>query len=337
MKKKKIRFVYMVALGILISFLLELVERDSKEDHFFAGMITSVLITIFVWEGNNQINLLLDKKLPWIKEPGKRAMVHLPLSIVFSTAAIYFPMLLFNHFICGHPDEEKHSFMFTSLIIGVLVSSVIISAEFSIQFFGYWRKSLVEVEKYKAESLQAQLKNLKDQVNPHFLFNNLSVLSSLVYLNQDKAVDFINQLSKVYRYVLDNKDNELVTLETELAFIRSYAYLFQIRFDKNIEFHFDISESSAKLLIPPMALQILVENTIKHNEISSEKPLKVCIVAFEDELVVKNNFHLRSNPEPGSNTGLKNIRDRYKHFTDKEVQVSQTETVFEVKIPLLKS
>ncbi|MCD6068511.1 MAG: hypothetical protein K0S33_3337 [Bacteroidetes bacterium] len=326
----------MIALGTLISFLLDLIERN-KESHFFAGMITSIVITIFVWEGNNQIDHFLEKKLPWIKAPGKRAMVHLPFSMVFSTAAIYFPMLVFNRFICEHSGEKQNSFMISSLVIGVLVSFVIISVEFSLQFFGYWRKSLVEVEKYKAESLQAQLQNLKDQVNPHFLFNNLSVLSSLVYINQDKAVDFINQLSKVYRYVLDNKDNELVPLDTELAFIRSYTYLFKIRFDENIEFKFDISESCGQLLIPPMALQILVENVIKHNEISSEKPLKVWITAFEDELEVKNKFQPRSNPEPLSNTGLKNICERYKHFTDRKVVVSKTETMFDVKIPLLAS
>jgi multisubunit Na+/H+ antiporter MnhC subunit len=327
----------MAIVGVAISFLLQFLIPN-KEGHLFMGILTSVLITMLVWEGNLWIDYWLERKLPWSHTPGKRVMAQLPISMMFSSFAIYASMLLFDMYVCPLPQHSKGSaFFITSIVVGMLVTLIILSMEVSVLFFGNWKKSLVEVEKYKAESLQAQLKNLKDQVNPHFLFNNLSVLSSLVYINQDKAVDFINQLSKVYRYVLDNKDNELVTLETEITFIRSYAYLFQIRFDKNIEFHFDISESCYKLLIPPMALQILVENAIKHNEISSERPLKVCIVAFEDELMVKNNFQLRSNPEPGSNTGLKNICDRYKHFTDRSIQVLQTEAAFEVKIPLLKS
>jgi hypothetical protein len=327
----------MAIAGVAISFLLQFLIPN-KEGHLMMSIITSVLITMLVWEGNLWIDYWLERQFSWSQKPGKRIMAQLPISMLFSSLAIYASMRFFDNYVCTIPNSHKtNSFFVTSIVVGMLVTLIILSMEVSVLFFGNWKKSLVEVEKYKAESLQAQLKNLKDQVNPHFLFNNLSVLSSLVYINQDKAVDFINQLSKVYRYVLDNKDNELVTLETEIAFIRSYAYLFQIRFDKNIEFHFDISENCYRLLIPPMALQILVENAIKHNEISSEKPLKVCVVAFEDELVVKNNFQLRSNPEPGSNTGLKNICDRYKHFTDRTIQVTQTAEAFEVKIPLLKS
>jgi two-component system, LytTR family, sensor kinase len=165
----------------------------------------------------------------------------------------------------------------------------------------------------------------------------MSVLSSLVYKDQDKAVDFINQLSKVYRYLLDNKDRELVTLEDELTFIRSYTYLLQIRFDTNIKFDIQVENNALQKLVPPMAIQILVENAIKHNEISEELPLSVIIKNNGDVLEVINNLQLRTNTEPSSKMGLKNIKDRYHYFTDKPVEVLESEQMFVVKIPLIQS
>jgi len=165
----------------------------------------------------------------------------------------------------------------------------------------------------------------------------MSVLSSLVYKDQDKAVDFINQLSKVYRYLLDNKDRELVTLEDELAFIRSYTYLLQIRFDTNIKFAIEVENNALQKLLPPMAIQILVENAIKHNEISEELPLSIVIKNTGDVLEVSNNLQLRINSEPSSKTGLQNIKDRYSYFTDKPVEIIESTHSFVVKIPLLHS
>jgi len=196
---------------------------------------------------------------------------------------------------------------------------------------------MFEAEKYKTESVKAQLQNFKNQINPHFLFNNLSVLSSLVYKDQDKAVSFINQLSKVYRYLLDNRNNELIILDEELTFVNSYNYLLQIRFDTNIVLKIDIHEKYLNTLIAPMVLQMLIENAIKHNEISSEKPLIIAVSVFENHLVVANNLQLRSNNEVSTKTGLQNIKDRYKYFTDKDIEVIQNQNLFTVKIPLIKS
>ncbi len=332
----------MILVGIAISFLLEsLVQHQprTKPDHgFFYGIMASVVITIIVWEGNLLIDAWMNRKFPWMQKPMRRLMVHLPVSIVYSAVTIFLSMIAFNLFICELPFQSKHQFMRSSVIVGVLVSIILLSIEVGAQFFGHWKRSLVEVEKYKAESLQAQLQNLKDQVNPHFLFNNMSVLSSLVYKDQDKAVDFINQLSKVYRYVLDNRGSELVTLESELTFIRSYTYLLQIRFDTSIIFDVRIPDSHLRYVLPPMSLQLLIENAIKHNEVSSDQPLTVKVRVKDDYLVVRNNLQLRTGTgEPGSKTGLQNIKARYTYFTDKPIEVIQDNAYFIVKIPLLVS
>ncbi len=332
------RFIYMVLVGIAISFLLHaLLPVSVKNYNRTFDFLISIFITILIWEGNLRIDHLLNQKFPWDQKPGKRLLVHLPISLVYSVMGIVIPMSLHAKYVCVLPEDKKGELMSVSVVIGVLVTFVLLAMEISTQFFRKWKGSLVEVEKYKAESAQAQLQSLKDQINPHFLFNNLSVLSSLVYKDQDKAVDFINQLSKVYRYLLDNRTSELVTLETEFQFINSYTYLNQIRYDKNIVFDIQIPADRMNALIPPMSLQLLVENAIKHNEVSSAQPLTISIMVIGEMLVIQNNLQPRSNKEPGSNTGLQNIQTRYKFFTDIPVEIVQSDKTFTVRIPLLKS
>lgn len=338
MVKKRNRFIYMFIAGIFISMLLHAIVPFPEHDHSrIYDFLISIFITIIVWEGNLQIDIRMNEKYPWVAAPLKRLLLHLLVSLVFSVLGIYLPMFFYNKYICNVPAVNKGALMTMSVVVGVLITIIILTIEISTQFFNNWKNSLLEVEKYKTESAQAQLENLKSQINPHFLFNNMSVLSSLVYKDQDKAVDFINQLSKVYRYLLDNKGNELVSLQTELAFIKSYTYLLQIRFDTNIEFDFQIPSHAQQLLIPPMALQMLIENAIKHNEVSSEQPLKVSIIADTQFVTVSNNLQLRSNTEPGSKTGLRNIRERYKFYTTAQVEVIENGNEYSVKLPLLNT
>jgi two-component system LytT family sensor kinase len=328
----------MVVAGIIISLLLDSIKIAGANVHNrFFDFLISIVITILVWEGNLRIDHFLNIKFPWEKKPGKRILVHLPVSVIYSTTVMYLSMLAYNKYACVLPTETKDKFMATAIVIGILVTIIILSIEVGAQFFGNWKRSLVEIEKYKTENLQAQLQNLKNQLNPHFLFNNLSVLSSLVYIDQDKAVDFINQLSKVYRYLLDNKDTELVSLETELNFIKAYTYLIKIRFDKNIIFNITIPKDKTVLLLPPLSLQMLIENAIKHNEISEELPLSIDIEIKDDKLQVCNNLQVRITNEVSSKTGLQNIKDRYQFFTNEEVEVFQTTKHFYVKLPLLKA
>ena len=339
MRKNRKRFLYMILVGIGVSILLHVLLPFPSNNHHnrLFDYITSVVITIFVWEGNLRLDHLLNEKYPWIKNPGKRLFSQFLIAMMYSAMTIFLLMMVFNKYICEIPVANKMALVLTSTIIGVMVSFIILSVEISMQFFSQWKSSIVEIEKHKKETIQAQLENLKSQVNPHFLFNNLSVLSSLVYKDQDKAVEFINQLSKVYRYVLDSKERELVAVETEMEFIRSYCYLLIIRFDDSLKFQFDIPEETNEKLIPPMALQLLIENTIKHNETSTEQPLLVSVKVEGDSLVVRNNLQLRKKYETSSETGLNNIIKRYRHYTDRPVEIKNDGSYFEVKIPLLNS
>ena len=337
MKSRKIRFIYMIVTGVFIKLLLSTLNFGlDKEYNYLHDTFASILITIAVWEGNLRIDHLMNKWLPWINSPVKRLLIHLPVSLVFSSFVIYMGMLGFNHFVCELPSEAKRAFMAVSLVIGVLISIILMATEISTQFFRQWKSSLVEVERYKNESLQAQLQSLKNQLNPHFLFNNMSVLSSLVCKDQEKAVDIIEQLSKVYRYLLENNNTELVTLDTELKFISSYNYLLQIRFEPNITFDISVPDDARKLLLPPMSLQLLIENCIKHNEVSKEFPLHVEVYVEKEMLVVSNNLQLRTTRERSTGTGLKNIEARYKYFTDTPIKIIKEDKKYTVKIALLQ-
>lgn len=325
----------MLGIGLMISSLFK--PLFFRDDSFFdAIFIVIAVASVVIFEGNLRIDNWLNQKYSWATMPKKRTISQFLTSLIYTVFLLY--ILMFTiHILKSGKYELFNPKMRQVLIPAIFITIAVIAMDISYQFFKAWKQSLIEVEKYKTESANAQLQNLKNQLNPHFLFNNLSVLTSLVYKDQDKAVDFINQLSKVYRYLLDNKDKELVSLEDELTFIRSYTYLLQIRFDTNIKFDIQVENNVLQKLVPPMAIQILVENAIKHNELSEALPLTVSIKNRGDVLEVTNNLQLRTNTEPSSKTGLKNIKDRYHYFTSEPVEIIERTSAFVVKIPLLKS
>jgi LytS/YehU family sensor histidine kinase len=187
----------------------------------------------------------------------------------------------------------------------------------------------------KEEHIKSQFEALKNQVNPHFLFNNLNVLSSLIHIDKDAASTFVRQMSKVYRYVLEFKEQESIDLKEEITFLDSYFYLLKTRFGDNLQITSKIPDEYLKRKIVPMALQMLVENAIKHNVISNIKPLEIVLGVENDHLFVRNNLQKKSSVELSSGIGLQNIKRRYDFLTTKKVLVEDDENYFTVKIPLL--
>jgi len=204
------------------------------------------------------------------------------------------------------------------------------------------RERMESMQKRARELERQQLLNeialLKTQVNPHFLFNSLSILSSLVHVNADLSEQFIDQLSRSYRYILEQKDQSLVTMRTELEFIRSYAFLLKIRFENKFDLRIRLNDSVLEQYkIAPLTLQLLVENAVKHNRMSEREPLVVEVFMEDETLVVKNRLQPRTTPEPSTGTGLNNIISRYALLTDRPVWAGETpDGHFVVKVPLLK-
>ncbi|MBC5992221.1 sensor histidine kinase [Pontibacter cellulosilyticus] len=193
----------------------------------------------------------------------------------------------------------------------------------------------LRAEQLQKENFRAQLEALKNQVNPHFLFNSLNVLNSLIHIDQDKAATFLNQLSEVYRGLLDSGDKQLVPLEKELELANAYIYLMQTRFGGNVQFRVDVPATYLHLQLPPTSLQMLLENAVKHNGSTLNKPLHIYIYVKDDKLVVENNLQPRLDEVTSTKVGLQNISSRYKYFTDQEVEVTKTEGSFTVALPLL--
>ena len=215
---------------------------------------------------------------------------------------------------------------FTFVFLGSLISN-------AIMFFKNWKEAAVQQEKLKREQLALQYETLKSQVNPHFLFNNLNSLTSLISSNPDKAIDFVKKLSEVYRYVLDQKNNELVDLELELKFLESYVFLQKIRFETNLDVQITVQTGNFKVI--PLSIQMLVENAIKHNEISDKNPLIIRIFSTEDGYLTVENKLQRKVGSEGSGSGIQNIKERYQFFTDKKVMIAESGGDFVVRIPLL--
>ncbi len=336
----------MISTGIIIAllfrfFLHQRPEMDGIEPTphpLFIEMIAITIITIIVWEGNLQLDKWLNKQYSWLHETGKRLLAQIIVCTVF-TITLLSILLTVAHFILDREDECRphapHG-IDPLFMPSIFIAFVVLLIEIGRQFFQAWKLSIIEVEKYKTESANAQLQNLKNQLNPHFLFNNLSVLSSLIYINQDKAVAFINELSKVYRYALDNKSSELVSLREELDFLYHYIYLLKIRFENNISFSFKIDEKLMNSYLPPMCLQMLVENTIQHNEASQAKPLLVSIYTIGNTLIIENPIQKRSDMNTSSGMGLKNIESRYSFFTEDKIGIKNDGNMFLVSLPLIQ-
>lgn len=299
---------------------------------FIWGVVVTTINTLLIWEGNRKIIMLLREKYSWETHDMKRLYIEAPAIFLYS-----FIVNVSVLYIAGIRKLNDPVMVF-GVYNGLILTFLIFSIYEGSYFFSKWKQSFIQAELYKKEHLQAQYEALKNQVNPHFLFNSLSVLSTLVNKDPELATRFISQLARVYRYVLDSKNKELVELETEVAFIRSYIFLMQIRFGKNFQTHISIPENVlVNKYIPPLTLQMLVENALKHNEASEKNPLRVEIYSVGDELlVIANNRKPKREVSVSTGTGLENINKQYTHISNKTINVAETENDFKVEIPLLR-
>ncbi|GAB3998549.1 hypothetical protein GCM10028807_46540 [Spirosoma daeguense] len=226
---------------------------------------------------------------------------------------------------------------FANTIPGALLFSVVIvGTQESVYYFGRLLKSEKEAEALKKENLQTQLDSLKQQVNPHFLFNSLNTLSYLIGDDPEKAEDFLNELCKVYRYLLRSNEHELTDLSTELQFIRSYFHLLKTRYGDNLQLTIAIDSSFEAYLLPSLTLQLLIENAVKHNVIDKRQPLLVAVSTHSDgHLTVKNNLQKKPQHLPSTKVGLRNIATKFQLLNQGNILIQETNDTFAVTIPLI--
>jgi LytS/YehU family sensor histidine kinase len=205
----------------------------------------------------------------------------------------------------------------------------------SIRNFHFWEVSELEKEKLEKEHLNSQLEGLKSQVNPNFLFNSLNTLIHLIPEDAQRSVNFVQQLAKIYRYFLETENEKIVPLKQEMDFVTSYTFLLKERFGDNLHIEIDDKNACKDCLVIPFSLQLLLENCIKHNIISNDKPLYINILINNDFLFVKNNLQLKNQNQESTGVGLKNIENRYRLLGKETMKVEKMETEFCVMLPLL--
>jgi len=295
----------------------------------------SFLVVITQWTGAILINHFLDRKIKWIEKPVLRSILGIVILIFYSVIAFLMVKYLMFFIKYRTMPEDAWEFAATSSLFTVLISfnmSLIFTA---IGFFKAWKRAVENAEKLKTEMMAYRYESLRNQINPHFLFNSFNVLSDLVYVDQALAVKFINQLSELFRYVLDSRDKELVPLADELAFMQSYIYLLKTRFEDKLDLNINM-ESTPDELIVPMTLQLLVENAVKHNEVSEAFPLEIQIRRNDIYLEVENSMRIKKVGDDSKKTGLKNIIQQFSYFTDRQIEVNNTNGKFMVRVPILK-
>jgi LytS/YehU family sensor histidine kinase len=293
------------------------------------------MFTTAYWLSCRSIFIFSRKKFPSYQQIGRRVLAAAGLTLI-AFVLINFLLEPVDNFICGSErdlDSSRLAYIVPSLMIIALISSIYES----IYLYQQLKTSIQEKEELKRENIQSQLEGLKSQVNPHFLFNSLNTLTYLIPEDADRAVEFVRKLSQTYRYILEIRDKKLVSLREELDFLHAYLFLLKERFGENLQINIHVDSSCLDRQMVSLSLQLLIENAIKHNIISTQKPLFIELsVNPQGHLVVKNNLQKKQQSMPSTGTGLQNIRNRYRFFSDEAVEVITTARHFIVTLPLLE-
>jgi two-component system LytT family sensor kinase len=317
----------------LIAFLVRLAKYDQFTLTFNVTLFfVSIVMISFMWEALRYINRRLDETFPFEKSISGRISVQLFLGAVIGLAVRFLIYFFGEPYL---PIKLDELFRAATWAMYIFITVAVNLGFFTDYFIRRWKDSLVLTERLEKEKSQVQFDNLKNQLNPHFLFNALTSLNGLIFENQNLASQFLQHLSKVYRYVLENKDKNFVPLQTELDFIGNYVFLLCTRFQKALVIKFDISDAASDRAIVPVTLQILIENALKHNIVDEQRPLTIEVITIGDYLVVSNNLQLRAKVGSSNKQGLENLSSLYGFLVKKPVIIDQTDNRFAVKIPLL--
>lgn len=279
----------------------------------------------------------LEKKYPWKQEPKKRLIFGAIGSVFLTMLGLailrYITLTVINNGSFSDFLNDPHALSF--YLFGLTITIIISLIFHAIFFYKTISEKKVEEQTIVAKTETAKFETLKSQIDPHFLFNSLNVLTSLIGENPSQAERFTTKLSQVYRYVLEQKNKDIVSLDEELRFAKIYMELLKMRFEDALTFDIPEKSSNPDYKIIPLSLQLLLENTIKHNAVSEENPLNVVIKEDNGYLVISNNFNPKTSLDKGTKVGLRNIEDRYKLITLKRVAIENTGKEFRVALPLL--
>lgn len=324
-----IRLMLVSSVGLLFFFLAIEIAGDASIRVTALEYFQVVLIFNIISEMNVLIDHLAERFLPIPEKISLRVVLHFVISLVIAVAVVfYFSFIVKDALFFSNPIVQLMMLLGLIFIFFITIFSV------TLRIIEKWIYSVRQLEELKSLKLKSDYNSLQAQLNPHFLFNNLSVLKSMITYDQDAAIHFTQNFTDVYRYVLQSKEKTTVKLKDELEFIEAYADIHIERLGEAFQLNIDVKEPVLEKEIPPLALQLLVENAVKHNAAVKEKPLVITIKSRENNLSVINTV----NPKESTfseQTGLFNLTKRYEMLTDARVKIHQGKELFEVEIPLL--
>lgn len=324
-------------LGIAISYFLIYSEEQESTAYLIKDAVLSSVLGMVIILIIAQTVKILNRFLPYHIQTGNRLFAGFTIHFILSFSSIIGCFYLYRLFFFQVTTFfETYNSIFIKLGIILLILTIIFEVVyFALYSYYSYSKFQIETVKQERKQIELQLKALKSQLSPHFLFNSLNAISSLIYKDEQKAEIFIRKLAKMYDFTLKSYHKKLITLEEEIDFVNAYIFLLQTRFQNKFTCIISIDNALLTSKIPPLTLQMLVENAVKHNQLSEVKPLEIHITSTEKEIIVENNITETPKNITSFNIGLKNINARYLLLVHKAISIIRGEK-FTVKIPLIK-
>lgn len=324
-----IRIALVSGVALLFLFLAVKIAGDATIRITLADSLKVMFFFTLISETNVLADHVAERFFPIPEKLSLRVVLHIVVSLVLAVAVIfYFSLVVKDILFFSHPIVQLMIFF------GLIFIFILILVSVTLRIIEKWIFSIRQLEELKSLKLKSDYSSLQAQLNPHFLFNNLSVLKSMITYNSQEAIRFTQNFTDVYRYVLQSRDRTTVKVSEEMEFIEAYTAIHKERMGEAFELRASVREEDLRREIPPLALQLLVENAIKHNVALKSDPLVVRITSGSDSLVVSNTVHLRE-AACSEKTGLENLKQRYAMLTGREVLVRPGDDRFEVEIPLL--
>ena len=332
-------FIDCLKITLVFTLVFSLLQGDFSPQSLLTTFLVSALYSYGIGFGNGLINDILDRRWNWLEQTNLRVYFGIFCTILYTVPVVlgidYLTFVVFQKLEVSEFFNNRmvwvHMFY---IILSLGVSTFMHARSFMLNWKEASKKEVYE-QKIIAGTASAKFETLKNQIDPHFLFNSLNVLSSLIEENPDNAQRFTTSLSKIYRYVLEQKDKELVSVAEELSFATTYMKLLKMRFENSLFYEVTAEVQNPDAKVVPLSLQLLLENTVKHNVVSEQRPLHIRIYIENDYLVIQNDFQKKEVLQDRQGVGLQNIINRYAIITKRKVLIEQNEQTFTVKIPIL--
>lgn len=331
------RLILIPTFGIIIPIVTGMIDHKTFSSwQVKLSYLYTIGIAFVVWEGNRYLLFTLRAYFDWLNKP-IRKIIALLLAVTFYTIPIS-ALLLIGWYHVFQEGAVNWSAVTTSTLI-IMICVIFITHVYETVFLVKQAESdQLKKEQLERARAEAALEALKNQIDPHFIFNSLNTLSYLIEDKPGKARQFNDNLAEVYRYILQNKSRDLVLLREEMDFLQNYFSLLKIRFENAVQLTIPHdARLFEQFLVPPISLQVLMENAIKHNEFSDAQPLSITVAMHEDSLIISNKLRPKTLRKPSSKIGLQNLDERYKLITKKPITLATNKDEFIVHLPLLKT